>query len=85
MLFHQLGDRGVDEHQLPDDVGDVELARRLAAGLLEPLHFRPVGFEFEEVEEPLDVDQEEVDDVEDWEGISSPSLPSIVFLARLIS
>ena len=63
MLLHQLGDGCVDEHQLPDYVGHVDLVGDLVAGIHVALHLRPVGVDPDQVEEGLDVAEQEVADV----------------------
>ena len=59
MLLHEFCDGCVDEHELSDDVGDVDLAGDLVAGLVVGLHPGPVGVDSEQVEEGLKVGEQE--------------------------
>ena len=72
MLLHQLGDGCVDEHQLPDYVGHVDLVSDLVAGINISLHPGPVGVDPDQVEEGLDVAEQEVAEVVGLGGDLSP-------------
>ena len=68
VLGQQPRDRHVEEVELPEDVGDVELVGDGVGPLLELLGLRPVGLAAERVEEELGVVAEEVEDVEGLRG-----------------
>ena len=64
VLLEESGHRDVQEVQLAEDVGDVELVGDLVDGLLELLDLRPVGLAADQVQHELDVVGQEGDDVE---------------------
>ena len=61
--FHKLGDGRVDEDELAEDIGDVELAGHLVAGLVVSLDPGPVGVDPNQVEEGLEIGEQEVAEV----------------------
>ena len=63
VLLHKLGDGRVDEQELPDDVGDVDLVGNLVAGLVVGLDPGPVGVDPDQIEEGLEVGEQEEADV----------------------
>ena len=86
----QFGESSIEEHELSDDVGDVELAGHLLSALVVEVGGRPVRLELALAEETLEDHGEVVEEVEGAGGdlfsvVVEHHLPGNAHLVGLLS